>query len=64
MSPEKRILFFSDPETFGLPTTLSYLGIDWALFDLSEFNTYEPWAFWLNLQRTERSIPGISMLCS
>ena len=33
---------FADPETYGLPTTLSYLGIDWNLLDISEFETYEP----------------------
>ena len=33
---------FADPETYGLPTTLSCLGIDWNLLDISEFETYEP----------------------
>ena len=33
---------FEDPETYGLPTTLSCLGIDWNLLDISEFETYEP----------------------
>ena len=34
--------FFADPEIYGLPTTLSCLGIDWNLLDISEFETYEP----------------------
>ena len=38
----KRTLFLQDPETYGLPTTLSCLGIDWNLLDISEFETYEP----------------------
>jgi segregation and condensation protein A len=48
---------FSDPETFGLPTTLSYLGIDWALFDLSEFDTYEPLGILVELSKDGRIDP-------
>jgi segregation and condensation protein A len=40
--PEEDESLFSDPETFGLPATLSHLGIDWNLLDISEFETYEP----------------------
>jgi len=39
---EENESLFSDPETFGLPATLSHLGIDWNLLDISEFETYEP----------------------
>lgn len=35
-------LLFADPEMYGLPATLSCLGIDWNLLDISEFETYEP----------------------
>ena len=42
VNQRKTNLFFSDPETYGLPTTLSDLGIDWNLLDISEFETYEP----------------------
>jgi segregation and condensation protein A len=33
---------FADSETYGLPDTLSCLGIDWNLLDISEFETCEP----------------------
>ncbi|MDQ1275388.1 MAG: segregation and condensation protein, partial [Euryarchaeota archaeon] len=49
--------FFSDPETFGLPTTLSYLGIDWALLDLSEFDTYEPLGILVELAKDGKIDP-------
>ncbi len=39
---EENESLFLDPETYGLPTTLSDLGIDWNLLDISEFETYEP----------------------
>jgi segregation and condensation protein A len=39
---EENNSFFLDPETYGLPKTLSHLGIDWNLIDISEFETYEP----------------------
>lgn len=48
---------FSDPETFGLPTTLSYLGIDWALLDLSEFDTYEPLGILVELAKDGKINP-------
>ena len=37
---EENESLFLDPETYGLPTTLSDLGIDWNLLDISEFETY------------------------
>ncbi|HIH73975.1 MAG TPA: segregation/condensation protein A [Methanosarcina sp.] len=55
-SAEKDSLF-SDPETFGLPTTLSYLGIDWALLDLSEFDTYEPLGILVELAKDGKINP-------
>jgi len=55
-SGEKDSLF-SDPETFGLPTTLSYLGIDWALLDLSEFDTYEPLGILVELAKDGKIDP-------
>lgn len=55
-SGEKDSLF-SDPETFGLPTTLSYLGIDWALLDLSEFHTYEPLGILVELAKDGKINP-------
>jgi segregation and condensation protein A len=55
-SGEKDSLF-SDPETFGLPTTLSYLGIDWALLDLSEFDTYEPLGILVELAKDGKINP-------
>jgi segregation and condensation protein A len=39
---EENNSFFLDPEIYGLPKTLSRLGIDWNLIDISEFETYEP----------------------
>jgi segregation and condensation protein A len=39
---EENECLFSNPETFRLPETLSCLGIDWDLLDISEFKTYEP----------------------
>lgn len=55
-SGEKDSLF-SDPETFGLPTTLSCLGINWALLDLSEFNTYEPLGILVELAKDGKINP-------
>lgn len=55
-SGEKDSLFL-DPETFGLPTTLSYLGIDWALLDLSEFDTYEPLGILVELAKDGKIDP-------
>jgi segregation and condensation protein A len=42
---------FADPETYGLPATLSCLGIDWNLLDISEFETYEPLGILVELTR-------------
>lgn len=42
---------FADPETYGLPGTLSCLGIDWNLLDISEFETYEPLGILVELAR-------------
>ncbi len=39
---EENNSFLLDPETYGLPKTLSHLGIDWNLIDISEFETFEP----------------------
>ncbi|WP_440946761.1 segregation/condensation protein A [Methanosarcina sp. T3] len=55
-SGEKDSLF-SDPDVFGLPTTLSYLGVDWALLDLSEFNTYEPLGILVELAKDGKIDP-------
>jgi segregation and condensation protein A len=49
-SGEKDSLFV-DPETYGLPATLSCLGIDWNLLDISEFETYEPLGILVELTR-------------
>lgn len=35
-------LFSANSDNFGLSATLSDLGIDWNLLDISEFETYEP----------------------
>lgn len=55
-SGEKDSLF-SDPEAFGLPTTLSYLGIDLSLLDLSEFDTYEPLGILVELAKDGKIDP-------
>ncbi|MCC4768868.1 segregation/condensation protein A [Methanosarcina sp. DH2] len=55
-SGEKDSLF-SNPEIFGLPTTLSYLGVDWALLDLSEFDTYEPLGIMVELAKDGKINP-------
>ncbi len=39
---EENNSFFLDSETYELPKTLSSLGIEWNLIDISEFETYEP----------------------
>jgi segregation and condensation protein A len=54
---KKKDSLFSDPEVFGLPTTLSYLGVDWALLDLSEFNTYEPLGILVELAKDGKIDP-------
>ncbi len=48
---------FADPETYGLPATLSCLGIDWNLLDISEFETYEPLGILVELARGGRVDP-------
>jgi segregation and condensation protein A len=41
----------TDHETYGLSTTFSYLGIDWNLLDVSEFDTSEPLGILVELVR-------------
>lgn len=53
----KKDSLFSDPEAFGLPTTLSCLGIDWSLLDLSEFDTYEPLGILVELAKDGKIDP-------
>ena len=48
---------FLDPEAYGLPTTLSYLGIDWDRLDISEFETYEPLGILVELTRAGKIDP-------
>lgn len=48
---------FADPETYGLPATLSCLGIDWNLLDISEFETYEPLGILVELARGRKIDP-------
>jgi len=48
---------FANPETYGLPTTLSCLGIDWNLLDISEFETYEPLGILVELARDGKIDP-------
>ncbi|MDD3245248.1 MAG: ScpA family protein [Methanosarcina sp.] len=55
-SGEKDSLF-SDLESFGLPSTLSYLGVDWALLDLSEFDTSEPLGILVELAKDGKIDP-------
>ncbi|KKH50668.1 ScpA family protein [Methanosarcina sp. 1.H.A.2.2] len=55
-SGEKNSLF-SDPEVFGLPTTLSCLGVDWTLLDLSEFDSYEPLGILVELAKDGKIDP-------
>jgi segregation and condensation protein A len=54
---EKNESLFLDPETYGLPTTLSYLGIDWDRLDISEFETYEPLGILVELSRAGKIDP-------
>jgi segregation and condensation protein A len=42
---------FAESETYGLPGTLSCLGIDWNLLDISEFETSEPLGILVELAR-------------
>jgi segregation and condensation protein A len=48
---------FIDSEDYGLPTTLSYLGIDWNLLDISEFETYEPLGILVELAQAGKINP-------
>ena len=48
---------FADPETYGLPCTLSCLGIDRDLLDISEFETYEPLGILVELTRDGKIDP-------
>jgi segregation and condensation protein A len=48
---------FADPETYGLSGTLSCLGIDWDLLDISEFKTYEPLGILVELARDGKIDP-------
>jgi Uncharacterized conserved protein len=43
--------FLTDHENYGLSTTLSDLGIDWSLLDVSEFETSEPLGILVELVR-------------
>jgi len=48
---DENVSLFADPETYGLSTALSCLGIDWDLLDISEFETYEPLGILVELAR-------------
>lgn len=48
---------FSDPENFGLPSTLSNMGVDWEGLDLSEFETYEPLGIMVELAESGKIDP-------
>ncbi|HWR26220.1 MAG TPA: ScpA family protein, partial [Methanosarcina sp.] len=48
---------FTNSEDYGLPTTLSYLGIDWNLLDISEFETYEPLGILVELAQAGKINP-------
>ena len=48
---------FADPETYGLTNTLSCLGIDWNLLDISDFETYEPLGILVELARDGKIDP-------
>ena len=54
---EKNNSCFLDPETYGLPKTLSNLGIDWNLVDISEFDTYEPLGILVELAESGKIDP-------
>lgn len=54
---EENETLFLDPETCGLPTTLSYLGIDWSRLDISEFETYEPLGILVELAQAGKIDP-------
>jgi segregation and condensation protein A len=48
---------FLDRETYGLPTALSHLGIDWNRLDISEFETYEPLGILVELAQAGKIDP-------
>ncbi|MCQ1534122.1 segregation/condensation protein A [Methanosarcina sp. KYL-1] len=48
---------FPDPESYGLPATLSSLGVEWGLLELSEFETYEPLGILVELAKDGRIDP-------
>jgi len=48
---------FAESETYGLPGTLSCLGIDWNLLDISEFETSEPLGILVELARVGKIDP-------
>ncbi|AKB23196.1 ScpA family protein [Methanosarcina sp. WH1] len=54
---EEKDSLFSDSEFFGLPSTLSYLGVDWALLNLSEFDTSEPLGILVELAKDGKIDP-------
>jgi segregation and condensation protein A len=54
---EENEFLFSDPEIYGLPTTLSCLGIDWNRLDISEFETYEPLGILVELAQAGKIDP-------
>lgn len=55
-SEENKSLFL-DPEIYGLPTTLSCLGIDWNKLNVSEFETYEPLGIMVELAQAGKIDP-------
>jgi segregation and condensation protein A len=48
---------FAESETYELPGTLSCLGIDWNLLDISEFETSEPLGILVELARGRKIDP-------
>ncbi|AKB23773.1 Segregation and condensation protein A [Methanosarcina sp. MTP4] len=48
---------FSDPGPFGLPSTLSNMGVDWEGLELSEFETYEPLGIMVELAKSGKIDP-------
>jgi segregation and condensation protein A len=48
---------FTNSEDYGLPTTLSYLGIDWNMLDISEFGTFEPLGILVELAQAGKINP-------
>jgi segregation and condensation protein A len=54
---EENESLISDPEIYGLPTTLSCLGIDWNRLDISEFETYEPLGILVELAQAGKIDP-------